>query len=170
VVLAAGFFTTRQSYHIKYGSCSCRGDKKPVPLIATPAVETHGQISPDGKWIAYTSNLTGRNEVYVQPFPSGTGRYQISNRGGDWPRWKRDGKELLYHAIAPALDSPAVNIPFGGPMLTAEIVTKAETLEIVAGMQRKNEVLIAQSLEAIHSLARIAESHEKRIDDLEGQA
>ena len=64
------------------------GDKKPVPLIATPNNETHGQISPDGKWIAYTSNSTGRNEIYVQPFPTGSGRYQVSFHGGDWPRWR----------------------------------------------------------------------------------
>ncbi|MBK5290650.1 MAG: serine/threonine-protein kinase [Acidobacteriia bacterium] len=105
------------------------GDKKPAPLISTPAIETHGQISPDGKWIAYTSNSTGRNEVYVQPFPAGSGRYQISNRGGDWPRWKRDSKELLYHAIAPNLDSPAVNIAFTGPLLSATVIAKGDTLE-----------------------------------------
>jgi len=76
------------------------GDKKPVPLIATPNNETHGQISPDGKWIAYTSDSTGRNEIYVQPFPTGTGRYQVSFHGGDWPRWRGDSKELFYHTIA----------------------------------------------------------------------
>jgi len=105
------------------------GDKKPVPLIATAANETHGQISPDGRWIAYTSNLTGRNEIYVQPFPSGTGRWQISNRGGDWPRWRRDGKELLYHSIAVALDAPAVASSFTGPLLTAAVTAKGATLE-----------------------------------------
>jgi hypothetical protein len=67
---------------------------KAAPLIATAFNETHGRISPDGKWIAYTSNSTGRNEIYVRPFPSGACRYQISFHGGDWPRWRRDGKEL----------------------------------------------------------------------------
>jgi Tol biopolymer transport system component len=78
------------------------GEKKPVPLIATVKNETHPQISWDNKWIAYTSDLTGRKEVYVQPFPSGTGRYQVSpdsGPGGDWPRWKRDTKELYYHSL-----------------------------------------------------------------------
>jgi len=105
------------------------GEKKPVPLIATPAQETHGQISPDGKWIAYTSNLTGRNEVYIQPFPTGTGRWQISNRGGDWPRWRRDGKELVYHSIGPTLDAPAVSTPFAGPMLSSTVTAKGAALE-----------------------------------------
>ncbi|MBK5295307.1 MAG: serine/threonine-protein kinase [Acidobacteriia bacterium] len=105
------------------------GDKKPAPLIATAAYETHGQISPDGKWIAYTSNLTGRNEIYIQQFPTGLARYQISNRGGDWPRWRRDGKELFYHAIAVALDSPALRNSFVGPMLTSALTAKGDTLE-----------------------------------------
>jgi dipeptidyl aminopeptidase/acylaminoacyl peptidase len=106
------------------------GDKKPAPLIASAFHETHGQISPDGKWIAYTSNSTGRNEVYVQPFPSGSGRYQISFHGGDWPRWKGDGKELFYHAIATNQDAPAMSGLFrGGSLLSAAVVAKGAAFE-----------------------------------------
>ena len=105
------------------------GDRKPSPLIATPAAETHGQISPDGKWIAYTSNSTGRNEVYVRPFPSGAGGWQISNRGGDWPRWRRDGKELLYHSLGRTLDAPALTVGFPGPILSAAVTARGATLE-----------------------------------------
>ena len=106
------------------------GDKKPVPLIATPFNETHGQISPDGKWIAYTSNSTGRSEVYVQPFPSGSGRYQISFHGGDWPRWRGDSKELFYHAIGINQDSPAIVGQFrGGSLLSAAVKTNGAVLE-----------------------------------------
>ena len=74
-------------------------DKKPRPLIATEARERHGQISPDGQWIAYSSTLTGRPEIFVQPFPSGNGRWQVSpdsNDGGLWPRWSEKTGELLY--------------------------------------------------------------------------
>jgi dipeptidyl aminopeptidase/acylaminoacyl peptidase len=80
------------------------GERKATPLLNTPANETHAQISPDGKWIAYTSNSTGgRREIYVQPFPSGSGLWQISDKGGDWPRWNRSGKkELFYHALGDA--------------------------------------------------------------------
>ncbi len=123
------------------------GDKKPAPLIATPAIETHGQISSDGKWIAYTSNLTGRNEVYIQQFPSGSGRWQISNRGGDWPRWRRDGKELLYHAIASAPDAPAVSVAFVGPLLAAALTPKGSTLEHAT----PNEIVRMMALNLPHT-------------------
>jgi Tol biopolymer transport system component len=75
-------------------------DKKAVPLVASPFNETHAQISPDGKWLAYTSDsVGGRREIHVQPFPSGAGRWQVSDGGGDWPRWRRDGKELFYQSL-----------------------------------------------------------------------
>ncbi len=105
-------------------------DKKAEPLIATEFDETHGQISADGKWIAYTSNRTGREEIYVQPFPSGTGHYQISYHGGDWPRWRCDGKELFYRMIAPEPDEPAVTgLIWGGNLLSAMINANDEALE-----------------------------------------
>jgi eukaryotic-like serine/threonine-protein kinase len=60
----------------------------------------HAAISPDGHWIAYTSDETGRLEIYVQSFPTPTGgRYPISPGGGDQPSWRRDGKELFYIAL-----------------------------------------------------------------------
>jgi Tol biopolymer transport system component len=105
-------------------------DKKAAPLIAGPFHETHGQISADGKWIAYTSNSTGRNEVYVQPFPSGAGRYQISYHGGDWPRWRRDGKELFYHMIASTPDAPTVTGAFlGGSVMSAMVNASGAAFE-----------------------------------------
>jgi len=70
-------------------------DRKAIPLLQTPFRETHGQISPDGKWLAYSSNEAGRNEVYVQPFPAGVGKWQVSTNGGVFPRWRRDGRELF---------------------------------------------------------------------------
>src|SRR5262249_34982768 len=71
------------------------GDRKPFPILQTEFNETHSQISPDGKWIAYTSDETGRAEVFVRSFPVTTaGKWQISTGGGDSPQWRRDGKEL----------------------------------------------------------------------------
>ena len=75
------------------------GDRKPFPVVQTTFEERDGQFSPDGKWIAYQSNESGRVEIYVQPFP-GTGRKErISTSGGTQVRWRRDGKELFYIAL-----------------------------------------------------------------------
>lgn len=74
------------------------GDRKPRPLLQTPFNETQGQFSPDGRWVAYLSNESGRGEVYVVPFPEAGGKWQISTAGGVQPRWRRDGKELFYLA------------------------------------------------------------------------
>ena len=54
------------------------------------------QFSADGRWIAYSSNETGNMEVYVSPFPSVNGKWQVSNAGGQEPKWRSDGKELFY--------------------------------------------------------------------------
>jgi Tol biopolymer transport system component len=72
------------------------GDRKPFPVLRTQFAESHPQISPDGKWFAYTSNETGRNEIYVQSFPPGRGKWQVSSSGGQFARWRPDGKELFY--------------------------------------------------------------------------
>lgn len=68
-----------------------------VPLVATAANEDNAQVSPDGRWMAYQSNESGQNEIYVRPFPDvERGRWQISTDGGRRPRWRRDGRELFY--------------------------------------------------------------------------
>ena len=72
------------------------GDRKPGPFLQTPFSESHGQFSPDGRWMAYESDESGRFEVYVQSFPAGGAKSMISNSGGAQPRWRRDGKELFY--------------------------------------------------------------------------
>ena len=67
----------------------------------------NGQFSPDGKWVAYSSNESGRWEVYVTSFPEAHGKWQVSNAGGDQPKWRSDGKELFY--LAP--DSRMMAVP-----------------------------------------------------------
>jgi Tol biopolymer transport system component len=72
--------------------------RQPLPFLQTPFDERQGQFSPDGRWVAYASDESGRYEVYVQSFPTPGGREQISTSGGAEPRWRRDGKELFYLA------------------------------------------------------------------------
>jgi Tol biopolymer transport system component len=79
------------------------GDSPPVPGKAFPFLQTEftewgAKLSPDGKWLAYTSDETGRNEIYMQTFPSPGGKSQVSTSGGIRPVWSRDGKELFYSA------------------------------------------------------------------------
>jgi serine/threonine-protein kinase len=73
------------------------GDTTKVSLVASEFTELHPAISPDGHWLAYTSNESGINEVFVRPFPGvNAGRWQVSTGGGEQPRWSPDGKELFY--------------------------------------------------------------------------
>ncbi len=69
---------------------------KILPFISTMSDDIQAQFSPDGRWVAYTSVESGRNEIYVRPFPQGEGKWQISSDGGSEPKWRRDGKELFY--------------------------------------------------------------------------
>jgi dipeptidyl aminopeptidase/acylaminoacyl peptidase len=72
------------------------GDLTPRPFLQTSANEQSGTFSPDGRWIAFTSDQSGREEVYVVPFPGPGGMWQISTEGGNSPRWRRDGTEIFY--------------------------------------------------------------------------
>jgi Tol biopolymer transport system component len=74
------------------------GDPKPASYLNTQFNQHQAQFSPDGRWIAYSSDETGRNEIYVQPFPTASGgKWPVSTEGGTQPRWRRDnGKELFY--------------------------------------------------------------------------
>jgi Tol biopolymer transport system component len=75
---------------------SLSGARRATPWLQTIFGESEGRISPDGRFIAYMSNETGRYEVYVRAFPSGGGKWQISNEGAIFPIWRRDGDELFY--------------------------------------------------------------------------
>jgi serine/threonine-protein kinase len=74
------------------------GDRKPQRLFATPAGESNGQLSPDGKWIAYQAPVSSRQEIYVAPFPGPGAKRQISTDGGTEPLWSRDGRELFFQS------------------------------------------------------------------------
>lgn len=74
------------------------GERKPRPFLQTPAFEAGAMFSPDGRWVAYTSDESGRYEVYVQPFEGPGGKWQVSAEGGQQPRWARNGRELFYLA------------------------------------------------------------------------
>jgi Tol biopolymer transport system component len=89
--------------------------RKPIRLLSTRFSEMLGQVSPDGRWLAYGSNESGTVEIYVQPFPTGTGKWQISAGGGTYPRWRRDGRELFYMNLSSLGRLIAVDVKANGP-------------------------------------------------------
>jgi serine/threonine-protein kinase len=86
-------------------------------VVNTPGTEKNAALSPNGRWLAYTSDETGEFQVFVQAFPGPGGKWQISNRGGNWPRWSPDGTELFYrwqtNLYAVPIDDSAGNFRFG---------------------------------------------------------
>jgi Tol biopolymer transport system component len=72
------------------------GDRKPFPFRQVDFNNFYGMFSPDHRWLAYTSDESGRNQIYIDSIPAGKKRWQVSNNGGNWPIWRRDGKELFY--------------------------------------------------------------------------
>src|SRR6185503_8698837 len=87
------------------------GDRQPIPFAQTKFTERRGYFSPNGRWLAYSSNESGREEVYVRPFPPSAGVWRVSTGGGTQPRWPRDGKELFY--VAPGGKLMAVKVTAG---------------------------------------------------------
>jgi serine/threonine protein kinase len=82
---------------------------KMTPFLSTKSNETNGQISPDGKWVAYASNESGDWEIYVTTFPTAAGKWQVSRGGGTEPRWRGDGKEIFYIGAGSALTAVPVS-------------------------------------------------------------
>jgi eukaryotic-like serine/threonine-protein kinase len=95
------------------------GKRQPRKYLASPFHEYWGRLSPDGRWMAYVSNETGSDEVYVQSFPEPGRRERVSNGGGSHPRWRANGRELFYLAPDKRLMAVAVkggnNLEAGAP-------------------------------------------------------
>ena len=89
------------------------GRQKPYPFVNSRFEERIAQFSPDGRWVAYQSDESGQPEIYVRPFQTASGRWQVSTMGGVTPRWRADGSELYY--IAPDGKLMAVPMKITGP-------------------------------------------------------
>ena len=104
------------------------GNQTPAPFLTGAFNFVQGRLSPDGHWLAYVSDESGRQEVYVQTFPDHAGKWQISSTGGADPRWSADGRELLYLSADQHLMSVAVHTtpPFEAavpkPMFIARVL------------------------------------------------
>jgi dipeptidyl aminopeptidase/acylaminoacyl peptidase len=93
--------------------------RRPTPVLNSPANETQGQLSTDGRWLVYTSDETGIPEVYVQPFPPTGAQSQVSSGGGSDPHWRRDGQELFY-------------ITLDGKLTAAQVSHASASFEVVS--------------------------------------
>jgi dipeptidyl aminopeptidase/acylaminoacyl peptidase len=89
------------------------GERRPSPVVQTKFAELAARFSPDGRWIAYVSNESGRFQVYVQGFPDPVGKWQVSTGGGTRPNWRRDGRELFF--VSPDDKLMAADIGPGSP-------------------------------------------------------
>ena len=107
---SVNFSSRRRSRRTAHASCSRKAagstqadvmmltldkDRRVQPLVQTPSAERNGEISPDGRWLAYQSNDSGQVQIYVRPFPDvNNGQWQVSTDGGTQPLWARNGQEL----------------------------------------------------------------------------
>ena len=98
---------------------STTGDPNPREFLPKQITTSDGAFSPDGRWVVYTSQESGRPEIYVTQFPGPKGKWQISNNGGFQPIWRRDGKAIFYWAADQAITE-------------AQLDTKGAQLEVSA--------------------------------------
>jgi Tol biopolymer transport system component len=115
------------------------GDRKPFAFMQTTFDESFGRFSPNGRWIAFISEESGREQVYVAPFPGPGRKVQVSNTGasasGGWPRWRQDGRELFY--VGPTRMLMAASIATAGDAVQiGEVRSLFQLSEPAAGMFR----------------------------------
>jgi Tol biopolymer transport system component len=89
----------------------------PRPFLQTPFNESFAEFSPEGNWVVYVSNESGRSEIYALPFSGKGGKRQISSGGGSYPHWRRDGKEIFY-------------VTQNGDLMAADVSLRNEVLEV----------------------------------------
>ena len=119
------------------------------PWLSADFNESSGQFSPDGRWVAYVSNASGQEELYVRSFPDGERLVRVSTNGGTWPHWRGDAKELLYlvhnDIMAASIDLDAT----GGPVVgTPEVVWHVEGLRGYDVTPDGTRLLVVRMLQA----------------------
>jgi Tol biopolymer transport system component len=130
------------------------GDRKPYPYRESRFAETWNAISPDGQWMAYRSDQPGQFEILVESIPPGRGRWQISTEGGDWPVWRRDGKELFFAQGTKIMAAPIrltkTSVESGKPQALFEVSAASARFQVSRDGQR---FLIAMPVEGAAAAA-----------------
>jgi len=141
-----------------------QGDRKAVPFLREEYEQPDGRFSPDGRWVAYVSNESGRSEIYVRPFSpdllGGTsnagGKWLISENGGTNPIWRQDGKELCFIASDGKL--MAVTVSAGStfqasiPRVLFQIPPSGQVLKLVAAPDSKRFLFLAPDKQEVTPL------------------
>jgi Tol biopolymer transport system component len=104
---------TKQDLWVVQDPMGAAADRKTAVFLQTEFEESQGQLSSDNHWMAYTSDESGRAEVYVRPFPASDGKWKVSTAGGEQPRWGRDGKGLYYLGLDRKLMSVTIKAQAG---------------------------------------------------------
>jgi Tol biopolymer transport system component len=110
-------------------------ERRPVPVLQGQFPHVQGQWSPDGRWIAYASNESGRQEIFVQSYPPTGGKFQISTTGGAEPVWRRDGNELFFLS---GTKLAAVEINATGSSFDAGVARDLFDVPTIVGSVRRN--------------------------------
>jgi Tol biopolymer transport system component len=108
------------------------GDRKPFPIRKTRFVDVNGSLSPDGRFLAFQSNESGRQEIYVQEFPEARSKWQVSTSGGRDPSWRADGRELYYRSVDARLMAVPVQTGASFTMGTPQSLFQARFAPILA--------------------------------------
>lgn len=104
------------------------GDRKARLFQPVDFNQIHSQVSPDGRWIAYASNESGRYEVFVQTFPAPGGKWQVSKDGGVYSKWRGDGREIFYYSAdgqlmaVPVASATALEVGSAVPLFRAQML------------------------------------------------
>lgn len=121
-------------------------DRKAQPFLRTPFNEGGARFSPDGRWLAYVSDESGRPEIYVQPYPGPGGKWQVSTDGGTEPAWNRNARELFYRSgnkmivvettITPSFSAGKPRVLFEGEYLATQFPQLGSDYDVSPDGQR----------------------------------
>jgi Tol biopolymer transport system component len=127
------------------------GERKPFPFLTGPYDEVHARISPDGRWVAYTSDESGRAEVYVQSFPEPGGKWQVSTNGGSDPCWRGDGTELYYLSS----DQQLMSMPLARGAASFEVVVPRALfpIRVLAPVGPRNHYAVTDDGQTFYTVA-----------------
>jgi Tol biopolymer transport system component len=126
-------------WYVKVGRDPLRDQvSAPESLLTGPGNQTAPRVSPDGRFVAYQSDESGRTEVYLTQFPSGAGKWQVSTTGGQWPHWNASGSELFYATgdkimVVQVTTTPVLDLGVPRELLSRELIGTAMPFDWVDG-------------------------------------